>query len=525
MAAIDNKYKSMGLPMNIKRGNPWPLDASSVWYSYDEMKAYAEDLEGVAYVGQVLALVDEANNTAEAYIIADKAGRLEPIGSGSLVDNKTIEIDSESESLMLKDFGKRFYKYIPESKDEEGNVLIEAAYQLVTVDAVNPWKAGLEPRVVLEDGVLVLGWYEPNPTTIEGVNNQVSSLQTTVVDLQNSVADLTEAVETTIPEELNKKANAADVFTKVETLSEIANAVSAADHLQRKIVTSYTDIQNFIDEKGAAEASKYIFMVPETDSTADGNVYEEYMVINGVIEVVGKWSTDLSGYVTTEALETALEDYVTETSLQTTLNNYSTVESLQNLANEIAGVTVALDGKVDKVDGARLITAEEIEKLTNLKLDAEANYVKSVSEDFSVVEGLLSLNKELLDLSNNTDFKALESSVETINNNVNANIASIEALNNTVASNTGAIEALQTAKVALQEAIAKNTEDISTVSGKVLTLEEQLSGLETSVEKNTDDISTILAGLGNYVLKETYDKDIAEIRDILTWKTLEEPVA
>lgn len=281
MAQIDKLYKSMGLPMNIKRGNPWPLDASSLWYSYDEMKAYAKDADSVAYVGQILGLVDEENDSAEAYIIADSNGTLKPIGSGAItVDSKTIMIDSESDEIGLKDFGKRFYKYIPEAKDDEGNVILEASYELTEVSDANPWAAGLEPRVVSENGVLVLGWFEPNPTTIDGVNNQVSSLQTSVSDLQKVAEDLVA--------EIDKKANAADVFTKNETLEQIATAVNNIDHLQRKIVSSYADIVSFIEKEGADEAAKYIFMVPETDTTADGNIYEEYIVVNGVIEVVGK---------------------------------------------------------------------------------------------------------------------------------------------------------------------------------------------------------------------------------------------
>ena len=102
------------------------------------MKAYAEDAKGVAYVGQILALVDETNNTAEAYIIADAAGRLNPLGSGVLVDNKTIEIGSNG-TIGFKDFGKRFYKYIPEERDiETGEIIAEATYRLVEVDENNP---------------------------------------------------------------------------------------------------------------------------------------------------------------------------------------------------------------------------------------------------------------------------------------------------------------------------------------------------------------------------------------------------
>lgn len=84
----------------------------------------------------------------------------------------------------MKNYGTKYYKYVPESGSEETGDLIAAHYEIQEVDENNPWISGLEPRVTSEDGQLVLGWYEQNPTTIDGVNAQVSSLQTSVNDLQ-----------------------------------------------------------------------------------------------------------------------------------------------------------------------------------------------------------------------------------------------------------------------------------------------------------------------------------------------------
>ena len=536
MAKIDKLYKSMGLPMNIKRGNPWPLDVSSLWYSYDEMKAYAEDAAGVAYVGQILALVDETNNSAEAYIIADATGRLEPVGAGPLVDEKTIEIDTDSNALMLKDFGKRFYKYVPEEKDPEtGEVLIEASYRLVEVSDLYPWKAGLELRVASEDGEFVLGWYEPNPTTIEGVNNQIAGIQITVSDLQQVVtginAELGNPAEegkeaTGVYAELEKKANAADVYNQAETEALIAEAVAAADHLQRKIVTSYTDIQTFIDEKGATEAAKYIFMVPEADSTADGNVYEEYMVIGGVIEVVGKWATDLSDYVTSESLEETLEGYVTTGALTTALSSYAKEADLNSLEGSVASLEAAIAGKVDKVEGHTLISQEDLDKLHNLSVSGEENYVKSVTADFAVsASGELSLNKDALDLSNNDDFKELSGNLATLEGNIGTINSNLTALETSIGTNASAIEALQGAQASMNQAVEKNKTDIANLVKTTDDLASSLNTLSQSVSTNTGDIANIQAALNSYVLQSVYDKDIAEIRDILTWKTLEEPAA
>ena len=83
MAIIKKDGNFMGLPMNIARGNPIPLDKSSIWYSYEEMKAYATNGK-VAYVGQILSLVDETTRKAKAYIILNESGDLQEIGS---VDN------------------------------------------------------------------------------------------------------------------------------------------------------------------------------------------------------------------------------------------------------------------------------------------------------------------------------------------------------------------------------------------------------------------------------------------------------
>lgn len=75
----------MGLPMNIQRGNPIPLDDTSVWYAegitgapankvgFTAMQAYAAS-GATAYVGQILTYVEA--NTATAYLVADATGTL-----------------------------------------------------------------------------------------------------------------------------------------------------------------------------------------------------------------------------------------------------------------------------------------------------------------------------------------------------------------------------------------------------------------------------------------------------------------
>ena len=81
----------------------------------------------------------------------------------------------------------------------------------------------------------------------------------------------------------------------VPTQKDIADAVAAADHLQRKVVSGKEDI-----DPAADGADKYIYMVPKADAE-EGDLYDEYMVLDGKVEHVGNTRIDLSGYVQKEA--------------------------------------------------------------------------------------------------------------------------------------------------------------------------------------------------------------------------------
>jgi hypothetical protein len=91
-------------------------------------------------------------------------------------DNKTIET-FDGHTLSLKDFGQQYYKYVAASGSSEEEDYVASHYELQIVDEAHPWKAGLEPKVIEENGELVLGWFEPNPTTLEGVVDELTTLQ------------------------------------------------------------------------------------------------------------------------------------------------------------------------------------------------------------------------------------------------------------------------------------------------------------------------------------------------------------
>lgn len=87
MASIKKDGSSMGLPMNINRGNPIPVDSTSIWYSLEEAQAYATN-GATSYVGQILTVVNETEGTSVAYIIEDTSGTLKKLSSSG--EDKSI---------------------------------------------------------------------------------------------------------------------------------------------------------------------------------------------------------------------------------------------------------------------------------------------------------------------------------------------------------------------------------------------------------------------------------------------------
>ena len=361
MAKIYNDFQPINLVSFAKsfaRLNGQPLDKSEIWYSLAEAQAYAAT--EAAYVGQILAVIDTENNKVIFYGVQDTLGTLKEVGSTPVGDELSVEIVDGV--IQLKGFGTQYYAYVPAVKNPETGEIIESSKYVLT----DGFKAGLEPRVIANEDKLVLAWYEPGTETVEDVAANIESVSKTVNNLNqtlNSEGGLVDQVDNLkaqvgtaadeagsgatglyaeierIDGELNNKPNAADV-TK-----QIAEAVAGADHLRREIVEALPEI---------SEADpNVIYMVP-TGLQEDDNKYHEWILINGVFEPVGSWEVDLSSYAKTSDVETALNK------------------------------------KVDKVEGSRLITNEEVEKLSGIEAGAQVNAINSVSSDFTISE-----NKEL----------------------------------------------------------------------------------------------------------------------------------
>lgn len=112
----------------------------------------------------------------------------------------------------------------------------------------------------------------------------------------------TDTAKNTLQGEIDKKATKAttlagygiaDAYTKTEADSAIATAVAGAHHLKRQIVSALPPISEANEDT--------IYMVLKTSGVAgneSGNVYNEYMLIDGKFEQIGDSKVDLKDYAT-----------------------------------------------------------------------------------------------------------------------------------------------------------------------------------------------------------------------------------
>lgn len=294
---------------------------------------------------------------------------------------------------------------------------------------------------------------------------------------------------------------------------EIAAAVAGAAHLRRKIVDSIESI-----DVNAQDADLYIYMVP-SGLTSDANKYDEYMVMivtdgddeeTRFVEQVGSWDIDLSGYATKEDLK----------------------------------------DKVDKAEGSRLITKEEVEKLASL----ENSPIKSVdTENFTIESpsGQLQLNdlpiSKVTDLSDilnkgqktdggyylitETDKKKLDSLV------INSEDGSLEISGSVNASNVEGLAEWITSHSTgddfvsglsennlTDERLAKLEAAITSADEKNFTIENGKLSLISIVSSQVTDLSQLLEKKANAddvaamkVTIEEHTSSIDALSKALTW--------
>lgn len=344
MAIIKKDGNFMGLPMNIQRGNPIPLDDSSVYYSKATMETYAKS--GVtAYVGQIVTLVDETNKTCEAYMIANEAGTLIKLAATTATGDLAGDVatlQGQVADLIAK-----------VGKAAEGEVAATGLYkEIADVLAVANGKVA---SVAAADKSITVGGSATKPT----VKVAIASGEDNALSL---AADGLKVVipEVTVPEYSIKKLDAAtEGMSASYQLTKDGAVVGAVIDIPKDMVVKSGSVQTFAAGEipaGVTEAGTYIVLVL-ANATSD----KLYIKVDDLIEYVTSGSAEgdmvfVNIDPKTHKVTASITDgTVTEAKLAKAVTDKLTLASsaVQEVTAGTANGTIAVDGADVAVTGLK----------------------------------------------------------------------------------------------------------------------------------------------------------------------------
>ena len=429
-----DKYTSadgLGFPLNFRRGNPNPLDNSSVWASIEDAQNYAAT-DPVAYVGQILTVVDNVNGIATVYAIQDEAGTLKKVGTSPIGDESTITVDENGTVSLYGVSGLELTR-----TDGEGNIT-KIKYQPLLVDGKLTW---VEPSATTVEGLAteiealktrVDSVESDNDTAITGINNKIGTVPDgkTVVELINDAkteatyddtalsgrvaaiegdylkaADKT-AIETKMATDISTAKTEtiaaimgeAGIDEKYDTLKEIADWILSDTTSSAELITRVTNIEN-----------DYLKGTDKTALQGDIDALETFV---GTLPE-GAASTTVVAYIKEVVDALKIGDYAKAADLNALANRVKALEDVGAEKNVIAsvdeaqfavdaerkltlldiamgkvtGLSDALGGKVDKIEGYTLLSPTDKTKLDALVI-GESGVEISGKVNAANVEGL-----------------------------------------------------------------------------------------------------------------------------------------
>lgn len=175
-----------------------------------------------------------------------------------------------------------------------------------------------------------------NVDNTSDANKPISTATQTALDLK---ADLT-AIANFITKSVNDLTyyyNKTEIDGKITTIN---NNISTIPKFAIEVVENLP----------TSDISSTTIYIKKTSTTETGNLYTEYIYVNNVWEELGTQTLDLSGYTTTEALNTALAAYTKTANLATIAISGKLADAKDDATHRVVTDTekTAWNGKIDK---------------------------------------------------------------------------------------------------------------------------------------------------------------------------------
>ena len=340
MATIKNDAAYMALPMNIKRGNPIPLDTTAVWYNKTELETYAAS-GATAYVGQILTLI--ADSKCEAYMISNEAGTLIKLAS------TTASGDLASDVATLQ--GQVADLISKVGTAAQGEVSSTGLYALI--DEVKALAEGKVSSVGAADRSVTIGGTATEPT----VGVAISADEGNALSLAADGLKVT-IPEVTIPEYSLKKLDAATAGMSASyQLTKDGTGIGAVIDIPKDMMVKSGSVQTYEAGSlpaGVTEAGTYIVLV--LNDTAETKLY---INVGNLIEYVTSGSAEGDMVFinidpqTHKVTATITDGTVTEAKLHADVKAKlaKAVSAVQSVTEGTANGTISVDGANVAVHG------------------------------------------------------------------------------------------------------------------------------------------------------------------------------
>ena len=387
MAIIKKDGNFMGLPMNIQRGNPIPLDDSSVYYSKATMETYAKS--GVtAYVGQIITLVDEANKTCEAYMISNEAGTLVKLASTTASGDLAADVatlQSQVADLISK-----------VGKAAEGEVAATGLYALI--DEVKALAEGKVASVGATDKSITVGGTATAPTVKVAISaDEGNALSLAADGLKVTIP------EVTVPEYSMKKLDAATAGMSASyQLTKDGTGIGAVIDIPKDMMVKSGSVQTYEAGSlpaGVTEPGTYIVLV--LNDTAETKLY---INVGNLIEYVTSGSAEGDMVFinidpqTHKVTATITDGTVTEAKLHADVKAKlaKAVSAVQEVKAGTANGTIAVDGADVAVTGladAAYATVASLNETAQGKVDTAKSELLGAEADDNTKETIRGARK------------------------------------------------------------------------------------------------------------------------------------
>ena len=360
MAHINKNVSTMAMPSGMNRMGQFPLDMSSVYYDRASLEAYATS-GSIAYVGQIVSLVDETNKKVTVYSIQNTEGLLKEVGTVPVGDGSSVVVDAEGK-VALKGVAELVFE-----REVEGGEKEEVQYQ----------------ALMTKNGLV---WVEPSKTTVEGLATLIEALTVRV----KAAEDAIDAIEA----DYLKAEDKTELSEAIAAEAEIARAAEKANaDAIKAIADDYLKTEDKYDDTALTARVKAI----EDDYLKTEDKYDDTALAARIKAIEDDYlveadKTELSGLITAEKnraegieadfkerIATIEGDYLVEA------DKNALQEQITANANAITALTDGIDP--DKIDGLTDLVnwaAEHAPEVESIKADIEAN-AKAIEDHESLV--------------------------------------------------------------------------------------------------------------------------------------------